>query len=377
MPMSFTSRSKATPYSLLSLFIGVFAAPAQADDAPPADAVATAASARAAARRLLGEQIEPGQAARLHWSATESFEGVPVATPVLVVNGRQAGPVLCLTAAIHGDELNGIEIVRRVMRGVLPEKLSGAIIGVPIVNVQGFRRGSRYLPDRRDLNRYFPGNPRGSAASRIAHAFFTQVVMHCDALIDLHTGSQERYNLPQVRADLHDPDVVTLTRGLGGMVVLHSTPADGTLRAAAAAAGIPAVTLEAGGPSALEAKVVRQGVTGIETLIATMSMPRRRPILSDPGPVYHRSIWVRADSGGILFADVSLGSTVGKGSLLGTITDPVSNARTELTAPYPGRILGMARNQIVMPGNAVFHLGIVETQPTTAPTGDYLDGMSE
>ena len=373
MPMSFTSRSKATPYSLLPLFIGVFAAPAQADDTPPADAVATAA----AARQLLGERIEPGQSARLHWSATELFEGVPVSTPVLVVNGRQAGPVLCLTAAIHGDELNGIEIVRRVMRGVIPGKLSGAIIGVPIVNVQGFRRGSRYLPDRRDLNRYFPGNPRGSAASRIAHTFFTQVVMHCDALIDLHTGSQERYNLPQIRADLHDPDVVTLTRGLGGMVVLHSTPADGTLRAAATAAGIPAVTLEAGGPAALEAKVVQQGITGIATLISTMSMPRRRPSRRDPGPVYHRSTWVRADSGGILFADVSLGSTVGKGSLLGTITDPVSNAQSELRAPYPGRILGMARNQIVMPGNAVFHLGIVEARPATAPTGDYLDGMSE
>ena len=374
--MSFTSRSKATPYGLLPLFIGVFAAPAQADDALPAGDVTAAATERAAALRLLGEQVEPGRSARLHWSATELFEGVPVSTPVLVVNGRQAGPVLCLTAAIHGDELNGIEIVRRIMHGVIPGKLSGAIIGVPIVNVQGFRRGSRYLPDRRDLNRYFPGNPRGSAAARIAHAFFTQVVMHCDALIDLHTGSQERYNLPQIRADLHDPDVVTLTWGLGGMV-LHSTPADGTLRAAATAAGIAAVTLEAGGPSALEAKVVQQGVTGIETLISTMSMPRWRPIPGDPGPVYHRSTWVRADSGGILFADVSLGSTVGKGSLLGTITDPVSNGQTELRAPYPGRILGMARNQIVMPGNAVFHLGIVEARPATAPTGDYLDGMSE
>ena len=400
MLMSFTSRRKSTPeplegmpYSLLLLLAGFFAAPAQADDTPPADAVTAGATGRAAALRLLGKQVEPGQSARLHWAATELFEGVPVSTPVLVVNGRQDGPVLCLTAAIHGDELNGIEIVRRVMHGVIPEKLSGAIIGVPIVNVQSFRRGSRYLPDRRDLNRYFPGNPRGSAASRIAHSFFTQVVVHCDALIDLHTGSQERHNLPQIRADLRDPDVVTLTWSLGGIVILHSTPADGTLRAAAAAAGIPAVTLEAGGPSALEANVVQQGITGIETLISTMSMPRRRPIRSDPKPVYHRSTWVRADSGGILFADVSLGSTVGKGSLLGTITDPVSNAQTELRAPYPGRILGMARNQIVMPGNAVFHLGIVEakpttappaiistrcpSEPTTAPTGDYLDGMSE
>lgn len=361
------------------------------DDVPLADAVTEAETDEAEALWLLGEKVEPGTSARLNWSATELFEGVPVSTPVLVVNGRKAGPVLCLTAAIHGDELNGIEMVRRVMHDMIPEKLSGAIIGVPIVNVQGFRRGSRYLPDRRDLNRYFPGNPRGSAASRIAHSFFTRVVMHCDALIDLHTGSQERYNLPQIRADLRDPDVVTLTQGLGGMVVLHSTPARGTLRAAATAAGIPTVTLEAGGPSALEAGVVRQGVTGIETLISTLSMQRRRSIWGDPEPVYYRSTWVRADSGGILFSDVSLGSSVRKGDLLGTITDPVSNARAELRAPYSGRVLGMARNQVVMPGNAAFHLGIVddtpedlateeplvETEQKTEPTGDYVDGMSE
>ena len=360
--------------------------PALDGGVPLADAVATAAAARPL--WILGQKIEPGTAARLSWSATELFEGVPVSTPVLVVNGEKPGPVLCLTAAIHGDELNGIEMVRRVMHDMVPGRLSGAIIGVPIVNVQGFRRGSRYLPDRRDLNRYFPGNPRGSAASRIAHSFFTQVVMQCDALIDLHTGSQERANLPQIRADLRDPDVVTLTQGLGGMVILHSTPAGGTLRAAATAAGIPTVTLEAGGPSELEVNVVKQGVLGIETLISTLSMQRRRSLWGDPEPVYYRSTWVRADSGGILFADVSLGSSVRKGDLLGTITDPVSNARAEVRSPYTGRVLGMARNQVVMPGNATFHLGIEsEDRPEdiaddsaimeTEVTGDYIDGMSE
>ncbi len=357
-------------------------------DVPLAEAVSEAGDEIAQSLWLLGEEVQPGTAARLTWSATELFEGVPVTTPVLIVNGARPGPVLCLTAAIHGDELNGIEMVRRVMHDMVPEKLAGSIIGVPIVNVQGFRRASRYLPDRRDLNRYFPGNPRGSAAARIAHSFFTQIVMHCDALIDLHTGSQERSNLPQIRADLRDPDVVTITQGLGGMVVLHSTPADGTLRSAATRAGIPTVTLEAGGPSELEASVVKQGVTGIETLISTLSMQKRRSIWGDPEPVYYRSTWVRADSGGILFADVSLGSSVRKGDLLGTITDPVSKARTELRAPYSGRVLGMARNQVVMPGNATFHLGIEAADPpedlaeqpllpAADATGDYLDGMSE
>jgi predicted deacylase len=337
---------------------------------------------------LLGEEIAPGESAQLSWQATELFEGVAVTTPVLAVNGARPGPILCLTAAVHGDELNGIEMVRRVMHDLDAEKLRGAIIGVPIVNVQGFRRGSRYLPDRRDLNRYFPGNARGSAASRIAHSFFTKIVMQCDALIDLHTGSQHRSNLPQIRADLRDPDVVTLTQGLGGMVILHSTPAAGTLRGAATAVGIPTVTLEAGGPSVLDPAVVRQGVTGIQTLISELSMQRRRSIWGDPEPVYYRSTWVRADSGGILFADVSLGSTVRKGEVLGTITDPVSNARTELRAPYSGRILGMARNQVVVPGNATFHLGIESddnpedladypSMPDTTATADYVDGMSE
>ena len=234
---------------------------------PLADAVAAAGNI-AEPLEILGQSIAPGSARRLSWSATELFEGVPVSTPVLVVNGALPGPTLCLTAAVHGDELNGIEMVRRVMHDLDPFKVSGAVIGIPIVNVQGFRRGSRYLPDRRDLNRYFPGNPDGSAAARIAHSFFTKVVMYCDALIDLHTGSFERANLPQIRADLRDPDVLTLTQGFGSMVILHSTPTVGTLRYAATTAGIPAVTLEAGGPSQLELNEVKLGVKGVETLAA-------------------------------------------------------------------------------------------------------------
>ena len=365
----------------------VDAVPAHAHDVPLADAVMTA-DGQSRSLPLLGTEIPPGSAERLAWSATELFEGVPVSTPVLVVNGDLAGPTLCLTAAVHGDELNGIEMVRRVLHDIDPAKLSGAVIGVPIVNVQGFRRGSRYLPDRRDLNRYFPGNPKGSAAARIAHSLFTDVIAHCDALVDLHTGSFERANLPQIRADLRNPDVVTLTLGLGSMVVLHSEPTVGTLRHAATMAGIPAVTVEAGGPSQLELAEVKDGVKGIETLLTTLGMVRKLRFWGDPEPVYYRSSWVRADNGGILLADVSLGSTVRKGDLLGTITDPMNNARTELYSPYSGRIIGMARNQVVMPGFAAFHVGIqadviqeeeapLIDQEQKSSTGGYVDGMSE
>jgi predicted deacylase len=355
---------------------------------PLADAVTTA-DGLAGPMNLLDAEIPPGTYQRLSWYATELFEGVPVSSPVLVVNGELPGPTLCLTAAVHGDELNGIEMVRRVMHDLNPKKLAGAVVGVPIVNLQGFRRGSRYLPDRRDLNRYFPGNPSGSAAARIAYSFFNEIVAHCDALIDLHTGSFERSNLPQLRADLRNPDVVTLTQGFGATVILHSTPAEGTLRHAATSVGIPAVTLEAGGPLQLELEEVKHGVKGIETLLNTLGMVRKMRLWGDPEPVYYRSSWVRANRGGILLANVSLGSTVRQGDLLGTITDPMNNASTRLYSPFSGRIIGMARNQVVMPGFAAFHVGIQTAEtpeiefegndPLAHESGsdDYVDGVSE
>lgn len=353
---------------------------------PLADAVSDA-HGKAAPLHLLGVDVEPSTSQRLTWSATELFDGVSVSTPVLVANGAAPGPTLCLTAAVHGDELNGIEMVRRVFHDLDPSNLSGALIGIPIVNVQGFRRESRYLPDRRDLNRYFPGNPTGSSAARIAYSLFNDVIKHCDALVDLHTGSFERANLPQLRADLRDPDVLTLTHGFGAVVVLHSKPGVGTLRYAAQLAGIPAVTLEAGGPSELELAEVIHGVKGIETLLTTLGMTRRMRLWGDPEPVYYRSSWVRANNGGILLSNVSLGSTVRKGDVLGSVTDPMSNVRSELRSPYSGRVIGMARNQVVMPGFAAFHVGI-ETDEASAsqqeqevvqkrPEGGYLDSMSE
>jgi len=341
--------------------------PAERDTARETDAVAL---------EILGAAVAPGSYQRLSWSATELFEGIPVDTPVLVMNGRYPGPVLCLAAAVHGDELNGIEIVRRVLHDLDPRKLSGAVIGVPIVNLQAFRRGSRYLPDRRDLNRYFPGNPDGSAASRIAHSFFTSIVRHCDALVDLHTGSFDRANLPQLRADLRDPGVVTLTQGFGATVIINSIPADGTLRQAATHAGVPTVTLEAGGPSRLEIEEVSHGVKGIETLLNTLGMVRKVSLWGEPEPVYYRSTWVRANRGGILLSEVDLGRRVRAGDLLGTITDPITNARTNVYSPTDGRVIGMALNQVVMPGYAAFHIGLPRPEPRTAATDeDAADGQ--
>lgn len=316
---------------------------------------------------LLGKSVPPGTSQRLMWSASEIFEGVSTETPVLVVNGRRQGPTLCLTAAIHGDELNGIEMVRRVLHDLNPEKLSGAVIGVPIVNLQGFRRGSRYLPDRRDLNRYFPGNPLGSSASRIAHSLFEEIIRRCDALVDLHTGSFYRTNLPQLRADLRYSRIKELTLGFGSIAVLHSVAAPGTLRRAATDAGIPSITLEAGEPLRLQTTKVSQGVNGLFRLLNTLDMLHRVQLLAQPAPVIYESTWVRADHGGILFSVVRLGQEVEPGDVLGTVTDPITNEQNLMYSPEKGRILGMALNQVVMPGFAAFRVGIETAGPPADP----------
>ena len=313
--------------------------------------------------RLLGATVAPGSTRRLSWSSSDLFEGLSTTTPVLVVNGARPGPTLCLTAAVHGDELNGIEMVRRVVHELDASELAGTVIGVPVVNLHGFRRGSRYLPDRRDLNRYFPGNPNGSSASRIAHAFFTEVVVHCNALVDLHTGSFHRTNMPQLRADLGDPRVVELTGGFGNLVVVHSRAAVGTLRRAAADIGIPAVTMEAGEPMRLQPEEVDHGVQGIRGLLNSMSMVQNRRLFGQRPAIYYSSRWVRADHGGMLLASVQPGDTVRSGQVLGTITDPVTNRVVRIVAPSDGRVIGMALNQVVMPGFAAFHLGLNDREP--------------
>ncbi len=315
--------------------------------------------------RLLGSEVPPGTRKRLNWTSGAAIEGFSSPTPVIVLNGAGPGPVLCLTAAVHGDELNGIEVVRRVLDEIELEELNGAIIGVPIVNIQGFYRGTRYLPDRRDLNRYFPGNPHGSAATRIAHSFFTEVVRHCSALIDLHTGSLNRTNLPQVRANLHIPLVTRMTQAFGATVVLHSVGDKGSLRRAATEAGVPAVTFEMGEPMRVQPEQVEHGAKAIETLMYSLGMTRQRRYWGDPEPVYYASKWVRVDHGGILFSDVALGERVSEGELLGVVTDPISNQQYRIYAPISGRVLGMALNQVVLPGFAAYRIG-TETSKSTA-----------
>lgn len=344
---------------------------AYADDAPiddgaseaPAATVAeetsseSSTAAEPAPLALLGKEVMPGEFATLHWTPDQSFASIATPVPVLVAHGEQPGPTLCLTAAIHGDELNGIEMVRRLMYDLEPKTLAGSVVGVPIVNLSGFRSQSRYLSDRRDLNRYFPGDEHGSSAGRIAHSLYSNIVRHCDFLVDLHTGSQNRINQPQLRADLNNPEVVAFAKLFGGITVLHSPGAIGMLRDAAVKDGIPAVTMEAGGPHRLETKAVNYGVHALETLLENLDMRKASRFWGTPQAVFFESEWLRADQGGILLSDVELGEKVEEGQVLGTVTDPISNTGSAIMAPYDGRILGMAVNQVVHAGFAAFRIG--------------------
>jgi predicted deacylase len=315
--------------------------------------------------QMLDRFVLPGTRQRLSWRPPDGIGRGELPSPITVIHGAKPGPVLCLIAGIHGDELNGIEVARRIGEEVDATRLNGTLVAAPIVNVFGFTRNNRYLPDRRDLNRHFPGTRSGSIASRMAHGFFNDIVRRCDALVDFHTGSFQRSNLPQIRADLTNPEVLEFTRGFGNTLVLHSAGARGMLRLAAVGSGIPAVTFEVGAPHFLEEEHIAPAADAIRSLMHRMAMlesEEHAGKAADTTPIYEDSSWVRTNAGGFLFGAVRLGQTVKPGEALGYVVDPITSRRSEILAPFPGRILGMSLNQQVLPGYAAFHIGKLSSE---------------
>jgi predicted deacylase len=308
---------------------------------------------------ILGRSVAVGETLRMSIDLADTFGGESrmLDTLLVVTRGVRPGPTLCLTAGIHGDELNGIEVAHRIYAGTPGSALAGTLIALPVVNLQGIRSGSRYLPDRRDLNRAFPGNPKGSLASRIAHSLYQGVIRRCDALIDLHTGSASRTNLPQIRTDLDSPPALAMARSFGVGVVLSGRGPSGSLRREILDAGLPAVIYEAGEPLRFEEREIAQGVEGVKNVMAHLGMITRTV---EPGPseVYRTTSWVRAgDAIGIFLTPRKPGDYVKEGEVLGTVTNPVTEQSATIVAPRDGRIIGMAVPQFVLPGYGLFHLG--------------------
>ncbi len=321
---------------------------------------------------IAGVRVQPGSKERIRLRAGQSFVGSDIETTAVVLHGRTPGPTLCLTAGIHGDELNGTETVRRLLARISADELAGNLVGLPIVNVHGFRSRSRFLPDRRDLNRHFPGSPRGSAAARIAHAIFDGVVRHCDALVDFHSGSFHRSSLAQVRGDFTTPTVRALAVGLGAAVALHQPGLDGTLRREATRRTIPAVLYESGESLRLQEAAIEEAERAVLRLLDHLGMrpDAARNNRPDAPELFFDAQWVRVNHGGIFVPAVELGAAVERGTVLATIFDPLGEQRADLRAPAAGRVLGMALPQVVLPGFAAFHVGNRDaTLPTTPRAG--------
>ncbi|WP_323791185.1 succinylglutamate desuccinylase/aspartoacylase family protein [Nocardioides sp.] len=302
-------------------------------------------------------RVRPGLRRALTLPITRLVTGADVDLPIRVVHGREDGPTIWINAAIHGDEAVGVEVIRQVLADLDAKTLRGTVIAIPIVNVLGFMIGSRYLPDRRDLNRSFPGSARGSLAGRIAHLMMTEVVDKCTVGIDLHTGSDRRTNLPQIRTDLEDPETRELAAAFGAPIMMHAKLRDGSLRYAARERGAKVLLYEAGEAWRMDDWAIDAGVAGVRRVLAALDMTD--PVADDDPPTSAeswRSGWVRARGTGMVHLDVRLGQEVTKGERIGGLFDSLGRRVRLIHADRNGLVVGRTEAPVVNSGDAVVHI---------------------
>lgn len=326
---------------------------------------------------LNGVQVPAGQRTSIDLSVGRLYTHSEITMPVYVVNGKRPGKRLFLSAAIHGDEINGVEMIRRILAMPSLKHLQGTLIAVPVVNVHGFIHTSRYLPDRRDLNRSFPGFSEGSLTARLANLFMTEVVHNATHGIDIHTAAIHRNNLPQVRGDLDNPEVAALANAFGVPVLLSSSGPDGALRRVATEAGVPTLLYEAGEALRFDEISIRAGVRGIVNVMRCLGMlPARATKRSKSFTPFlaRSSLWVRAPESGIIRTLVPLGARVRRGESLGIIADPFGEKERVVQSPGDGVVIGRAELPLVNEGDALFHIARFEKPTDIAAVVEALQG---
>ena len=308
-----------------------------------------------------GGTVAPGETANIRYTVSETYLGDPVRIPVTIGNGNKPGPRACLTAATHGDELNGIEVVRAVAYEWDHTDLHGTIVCLPVLNVPGFLAQQRYLPILdRDLNRSFPGYESGTSARRMAHRIYTNFIEPCDFVLDFHTSTRGRNNMLHVRANMENPDVERLARAFASNVIIAGQGPEGTLRREASDDGIPAVTIEMGGAHQFQRDLIDEALSGTESVFAEYGLrprtkvrwPGWRTVIQDD----LEKTWIRADSGGIVDMHHRRGALVREDEAVCTITNPFMTQKDVVKAPFTGLLVGVLENPVVYPGNPICHL---------------------
>lgn len=309
-----------------------------------------------------GVSVAPGQRKSISLDVAKLYTHTRLDLVAEVIHGKRSGPILLVSAAIHGDEINGVEICRQLLKHKSLERIKGTLVIVPVVNIFGFIHRSRYLPDRRDLNRCFPGTSEGSVGGRAAYLFRTEILNQCTHAIDLHTGAVHRSNLPQIRANLDNQEVETMSRSFGAPVIIDSKVRDGSLRECADKKGIPIILYEAGEALRFDLPAIKAGVQGIINVMRSLEMlpaTRRKTTLS---PVIARSsYWVRADLDGMCMFVAQLGQLVEAGEVLALISSPFSTEEYKVLSKTSGVIIGKNNIPLVNEGDALFHIAKVST----------------
>jgi len=324
-----------------------------------------------------GGRVDPGETQDLRYTVTETYLGDPVRLPVTVVNGEHGGPTVFLSAAAHGDELNGVEVVRAVAQDWDHTDLHGTLICLPVLNVPGFIAQQRYLPVYdRDLNRSFPGKADSTGAKRMANSIFRNFVDPCDFGIDFHTSTRGRTNMLHVRGDMGEDSVARLANAFGSKVIIDKQGPSGSLRREATAAGTPAVAVEMGEAHRFQRPFIDEALRGVESVLAefgvretsTVRWPGWRTVVSGSD----ERTWLRADTGGLVETHAGAGHLVYEGNSLATITNPFKTAATTVEAPFTGLVIGVLENPVVYPGNPICHLVELDerTQRAVERNGD-------
>ena len=311
----------------------------------------------AAELKIGGVSVKKGDRKKIQIAVSHLYDGTDLSIPVEVIRGKEDGPTLFISAAIHGDEINGTEIISRIIKNRSLKKIKGTLIAVPVVNVFGFNMLSRYLPDRRDLNRSFPGSATGSLASRLANIFMKEIVKKSTHGIDLHTGAVHRTNLPQIRACISDSETKQLAFEFGVPVVINSNLRDGSLREAARRKNIPMLLFEGGEALRFNEKVIDIGVQGCLSVMRSIGMltskknAKRKEVF-----VSWESQWLRSPASGLVRSLKNLGTRIKEGEILGVVSDQFGKPRGEIIAPFEGIIIGQLKLPLVNAGDALYHI---------------------